>query len=61
MSENIGGEGKTLARTRLPFFYGWLLVGVSFVSMRKANAAGLKVELLAAEATFASVGYGRPE
>jgi MFS family permease len=34
VSDSISGEGKEkAARLRLPFFYGWLLVGVSFVSM----------------------------
>src|ERR1700730_2544136 len=46
MSESIGGEGKTLARTRLPFFYGWLLVGVSFVSMAIAVNARTAFSLL---------------
>jgi hypothetical protein len=34
VSDSISAEGKEkAARLRLPFFYGWLLVGVSFVSM----------------------------
>jgi MFS family permease len=47
MSERIGAEQeRTAARIRLPFFYGWLLVGVSFVSMAIAVNARTAFSLL---------------
>src|SRR3984885_15004541 len=33
MSENTSASRTAAARARLPFFYGWVLVGVAFVTM----------------------------
>jgi MFS family permease len=46
MSEGVGPARSAVVRNRPPFFYGWILVGVSFVSMAIAVNARTAFSLL---------------
>src|SRR5690348_3931708 len=46
MSEGVGPARRAAVRIRPPFFYGWILVGVSFVSMAIAVNARTAFSLL---------------